>query len=237
MLPYEMTDAVSLTCAACGSDFSTKVPDRAKYCSPKCKEKSRGRRAYAAEANARLYARRMANPQTRAAYNRVARERARMIKDWLSAYKLASGCIDCGYRGHPAALDIDHVEGKTANVSELKSITAIQAEIERHKCVVRCANCHRIKSWETKTWLRAHPAVDDSDLSAETVANDWTTCHVCNRDFITTRDGRLRYHVDPGRRTPSGWAPPCEGAGRWAPVTEADEAVLAETYEPVNADA
>lgn len=65
-----------------------------------------------------------------------------------------AGCIDCGYNAHPAALDIDHMEGKTANISSLKSISSVEAEIARHKCVVRCATCHRIKSWETRTWER-----------------------------------------------------------------------------------
>lgn len=46
------------------------------------------------------------------------------------------------------------MEGKTANIANLKSIRAVKEEIERHKCVVRCANCHRIKSWETKSWLK-----------------------------------------------------------------------------------
>lgn len=96
----------------------------------------------------------MANPDRKGHYNAVANARARAVKKWISDFKINSGCVDCGYRKHPAALDIDHMNGKTKNISSLKSIAAVKAEIERHGCVVRCANCHRIKSWETRTWDR-----------------------------------------------------------------------------------
>lgn len=86
--------------------------------------------------------------------NAVDNARIQNVKKWVSDYKVAAGCVDCGYNAHPAALDFDHMEGKTANISALKSIAAVEAEIARHKCVVRCSNCHRIKSWETRTWER-----------------------------------------------------------------------------------
>jgi len=58
--------------------------------------------------------------------------------------------MDCGYRGHPAALDFDHVRGeKTMAVSLMAERYASWAKVleEIEKCVVRCANCHRIKTW------------------------------------------------------------------------------------------
>lgn len=234
MPPYSTKQAVQQSCIICEGDFPTKRPETAKYCSTRCKERGR-HRAYDAAATARRYESRMADPRKRAAYNLVARRRARTIKDWLNKYKLQRGCVDCGYRKHPAALDIDHMEGKSANVSQLKSIGAIKAEIQRHKCVVRCANCHRIKSFETKTWLAAHPQVDDSPALSPAPA-DRFVCGTCGRDFRPTKNGRVRYHVDVRRRAASGWAPPCAGSGLH-PSPPIDEAVLAETYEPVNADA
>lgn len=98
--------------------------------------------------------RRLQDPEYRAARNKVANDRIKRVKAWLADYKVKAGCVDCGYSEHHAALDIDHMDGKTSNVSQLKSIKAIQEEIERHKCVVRCANCHRIKSYLTQTWVR-----------------------------------------------------------------------------------
>lgn len=62
--------------------------------------------------------------------------------------KMASGCVDCGYREHPAALEFDHVRGvKEFNVGSSKShsLAAILAEME--KCEVVCSNCHRIRTY------------------------------------------------------------------------------------------
>ena len=92
----------------------------------------------------------VADPEKRARRNKVANDRIRGVKDWLNAYKVEHGCVDCGYNEFPQALDIDHINGKTRNISSLKSIAAIEAEIARHDCVVRCANCHRVKSWAEK---------------------------------------------------------------------------------------
>lgn len=76
----------------------------------------------------------------------------------LDEIKLAQGCIDCGYRGHPRALDFDHREPglKRFNVSKIirstQSWERIQAEIDL--CDVRCANCHRIKTWEDNDYVK-----------------------------------------------------------------------------------
>ena len=82
----------------------------------------------------------------------IQRERRRFLIAWITAYKRERGCIDCGYHGHESGrdLDLEHTDGKTASIPHLRSIAAVQAEIERHACVVRCANCHRIKTWKEK---------------------------------------------------------------------------------------
>lgn len=67
----------------------------------------------------------------------------------LDEFKIERGCVDCGYRGHPAALDFDHVRGvKAREVSLCGSIKA--AMLEAAKCDIRCANCHRIKTFERR---------------------------------------------------------------------------------------
>jgi hypothetical protein len=63
-------------------------------------------------------------------------------------------CVDCG-NSDPRVLEFDHVRGeKTHNVSDLKSQhfcwETILTEIE--KCEVRCANCHRIKTFDQFSW-------------------------------------------------------------------------------------
>jgi hypothetical protein len=50
----------------------------------------------------------VSNPQKRLeAYRRLHGKR----RAFIQAQKLKQGCIDCGYKGHPAALDFDHVSG------------------------------------------------------------------------------------------------------------------------------
>lgn len=69
------------------------------------------------------------------------------IKQFLAEEKLRQGCVDCGYKEHAVALDFDHVDGdKTINVSKIRSMKVAIEEIK--KCVVRCANCHRVVSQE-----------------------------------------------------------------------------------------
>lgn len=90
----------------------------------------------------------MTTPGYRERVNAVEAARVRAVKDWINRYKLDHGCVDCGYRASPVALDFDHTNGKTSNICNLKSIAAVQREIARHACVVRCANCHRIRTHE-----------------------------------------------------------------------------------------
>ncbi|XAY03466.1 HNH endonuclease [Paraconexibacter sp. AEG42_29] len=71
------------------------------------------------------------------------RSRARNLAIAYSTLELA-GCRECGNHDL-CVLDFDHVDGKTANVTELArrgcSEQRLRDEIAR--CVVRCANCHR----------------------------------------------------------------------------------------------
>ena len=67
----------------------------------------------------------------------------------LQAHKTFEGCAKCRFAEHPAALDFHHVDEdtKSYHVSNMVSNdygwAAIMAEVE--KCVVLCANCHRIE--------------------------------------------------------------------------------------------
>lgn len=69
----------------------------------------------------------------------------------LKRYKTIKGCVDCGYRESPHALDFDHVRGdKSCNVSSMvgaqRPWPIIKEEV--FKCEVRCANCHRVVTAE-----------------------------------------------------------------------------------------
>lgn len=85
-------------------------------------------------------------------------KKARRIKNakWIVEYLKDHPCIDCG-EDNPIVLDFDHVRGtKRSDVAQLASqgygLTKVKREIA--KCEVRCANCHRIKTAESRKSLR-----------------------------------------------------------------------------------
>jgi hypothetical protein len=75
---------------------------------------------------------------------------------FLWEYKEMHPCVDCG-ESDPRVLQFDHVVGdKIADVTELayskrSPIEVIVAEIE--KCVVRCANCHLRRTWDSRGYI------------------------------------------------------------------------------------
>lgn len=71
---------------------------------------------------------------------------------FLNAYKLERGCIDCGYKEHPAALEFDHRDRtvKCQKVSDMWSYSKERQLAEMEKCDIRCANCHQIKTFEER---------------------------------------------------------------------------------------
>jgi len=83
------------------------------------------------------------------------KERARIVAKQkekrviISAYKIGKGCSKCGYKEYACALDFHHIIPKNKNkaiarmIDDNYSLDAIFKEIQ--KCVILCANCHRIK--------------------------------------------------------------------------------------------
>lgn len=68
---------------------------------------------------------------------------------FVADIKLASGCVDCGFKASSHALQFDHLPQfeKLFNIGPAirsKSKEAVLAEI--NKCEVRCANCHAVKT-------------------------------------------------------------------------------------------
>ncbi len=65
----------------------------------------------------------------------------------LATLKLELGCIDCGYDINPRALEFDHVTGvKLFNMAKAARMSWDRIFAELEKCVVRCANCHAVKT-------------------------------------------------------------------------------------------
>jgi hypothetical protein len=83
--------------------------------------------------------------------NKKARDRCRRVSAYLASFKVAVGCIDCGYKANPIALQFDHVRGvKLDDVSHMR-LEAVEEEMK--KCVVRCANCHAIRHHNDRSGL------------------------------------------------------------------------------------
>ena len=92
-----------------------------------------------------------AKERRRACLQKSSRNVRIQLKSKINEIKLNSPCVDCGGTFHPVAMDFDHVKGtKKYGISEMAGKRMpwdkIQKEID--KCELRCANCHRIKTYE-----------------------------------------------------------------------------------------
>ena len=80
-------------------------------------------------------------------------ERIRFNKQFIYDFLSETGCIDCGIK-NPIVLEFDHMSSKIECISKMvnngESLLKLKKEIS--KCVVRCANCHRIKTAKDFNW-------------------------------------------------------------------------------------
>lgn len=145
-------------CSFCAVEFTPKkMGYNAKYCSPSCKARAAHQRLKInAPEKLKKYARssykyQKQNPERMERRRQDNRKYVKATRDWLAQYKLSIGCVDCGFKGHYAALQLDHEGVKSVSIADARSsISRLQKEIESGKCKVRCANCHSIKTWERK---------------------------------------------------------------------------------------
>jgi predicted HNH restriction endonuclease len=67
-------------------------------------------------------------------------------------------CADCNGVFHPAVFDLHHVDGSGKELSTRRGWTALHWDkvvMELAKCVLLCANCHRIRHWATDNEIRS----------------------------------------------------------------------------------
>jgi hypothetical protein len=136
-------------CARCGEDkpvseFGWKNKERTRlnsYCKPCVRANSKEHYA----ANPAKY---VARSRRR---NRLLRaERANAIVEYLTTHP----CVDCG-EADPLVLEFDHRRDKEFTIGRdwiTRPWAEVLAEIE--KCEVRCANCHRRRTAQTRGYLR-----------------------------------------------------------------------------------
>jgi len=73
--------------------------------------------------------------------------KAERLRAWTAAYECSRGCRRCG-ESDPVCLQFHHVDGeRRASVGELIANSCPEREVldEVRKCVVLCANCHRLE--------------------------------------------------------------------------------------------
>ena len=81
------------------------------------------------------------------------RNSERILK-WLQDYKIEHGCSKCGYNTHAVALDFHHVDETKKEFSLYAAqrrrygMERIKKEVD--KCIVLCANCHRVHHYATE---------------------------------------------------------------------------------------
>lgn len=90
-------------------------------------------------------------------YRNTFLRRKQLKRDYVQKLKTETPCTDCGIRYHYSVMDFDHVRGeKRYPVSKIVAANIgfdyLLEELE--KCDVVCANCHRLRTFARKVWMR-----------------------------------------------------------------------------------
>ena len=104
-----------------------------------------GRERLAAKARAN-YAKRMQCPEYRARRN--AQMKANLRAKKLEAIEYLGGkCKDCGGKFHHSVYDFHHLDPNEKDINPSAAFSRKNWKSEIDKCVLLCANCHRLRHW------------------------------------------------------------------------------------------
>ena len=79
-------------------------------------------------------------------YEKKVRSKKIAINNYIVLERLLMGCVDCEEK-NILVLEFDHLRDKHGNIGNLRIRANPEVLIqELDKCVVRCANCHHIKT-------------------------------------------------------------------------------------------
>lgn len=87
--------------------------------------------------------------------NNYRRKKVAYYREFIWRYKRICGCAKCGNKD-PRVLDYDHIDEKnkidivSRMAGQTISMKILKNEIR--KCQILCANCHRIKTFETRNY-------------------------------------------------------------------------------------
>ena len=101
--------------------------------------------------------------------NAIERRRARRLIIWDHLMK--NPCVDCG-NSDPLVLEFDHIDqaNKSFEISERTKAGPIEELLaEIAKCEVRCANCHRARTYAQLGWEIPYQDYDWSDISGKRI--------------------------------------------------------------------
>lgn len=98
-------------------------------------------------------------------------EHRQKMRALVNRWKTIKGCSQCGFKGHHFQLDLDHIDPETKrnkgtgnHRSYEPSWNKERIKEELSKCVILCANCHRLKTYLSKDHLQVcdSPAPDEN---------------------------------------------------------------------------
>jgi ferredoxin len=81
---------------------------------------------------------------------------------WIYQELRAAACVDCGLVD-PLVLEHDHIGEKRESVMKMVHYGFSRGAIEREiaQCEVRCVNCHRRRTCESKAWFRSRALISE----------------------------------------------------------------------------
>jgi hypothetical protein len=91
-------------------------------------------------------------------YRESNHRKGRAVREYVQTLKSTTPCTDCKQTFHFSVMEFDHIgDDKVCTVSSLvytRNLSWSRLKAEIAKCELVCANCHRMRSWNRKAWLR-----------------------------------------------------------------------------------
>lgn len=85
--------------------------------------------------------------------SQLAKQASKKKQRKLDAIKyMGEQCADCKQKYHPSVYEFHHLDPKTkdVNLAHFKSASWDKFVVELDKCIMLCANCHRVRHWKEK---------------------------------------------------------------------------------------